>query len=310
MRLVFAGTPPFAACALEALCAAGHEISLVLTQPDRPAGRGLRLAESAVAKAAMIRGLALAKPATLKQAESQALIAAAAPELMVVSAYGLLLPESVLTIPLGGCLNIHASLLPRWRGAAPIQRAILAGDSETGVAIMQMEMGLDTGPVLLERRVAILDRDTAGMLTERLAQVGAEAIVDALSRLESLHPRPQSAMGVTYATKILKPEARLDWQADAKAIDRQVRAFNPTPGAETRLGEEPLKVWAAEPTVGEGPSGMVIRHDRGCPVVACGFGALALTSIQRPGSRRMAAAEFVKARAIPIGTVLDQNRSD
>jgi methionyl-tRNA formyltransferase len=227
---------------------------------------------------------------------------------MVVAAYGLLLPESVLTIPPKGCVNIHASLLPRWRGAAPIQRAILAGDGETGVAIMLMEAGLDTGPVLLERRVPILDRDNAGTLTDKLARLGAEAIVDALSNLDNLEPHPQPVTGVTYAAKISKSEARLDWGADALALDRQVRAFNPFPGAETRLGEELLKVWESVPVSGNGLPGTVIRYVGGCPVVACGTQALVLTTIQRPGGRRMPAAEFLKARPVPIGTVLDQAR--
>lgn len=310
MRLAFAGTPPFAARALEALSAAGHEIVLVLTQPDRPAGRGLRPAESAVAQTARALGLAIAKPASLKKPESHSLIVAAAPELMIVAAYGLLLPEAILAIPRKGCLNIHASLLPRWRGAAPIQRAILAGDAETGICIMVMEAGLDTGPVLLERRLPILDCDNAGTLTEKLSSLGAEAIVAALANLDSFHPHPQPGSGVTYAAKISKSEARLNWHGAAAGLDRQVRAFNPFPGAETRLGSEPLKVWESRPVPGEGLPGTVIRHDHGCPVVACATEALALTVIQRPGSRRMAAAEFMKARPLPVGTVLAESMAD
>jgi methionyl-tRNA formyltransferase len=310
LRLVFAGTPPFAARALESLSAAGHEIVLVLTQPDRPAGRGLKSTESAVAQAARQLGLGVAKLATLKQPESRERIVAAAPELLIVAAYGLLLPEAVLTIPPRGCLNIHASLLPRWRGAAPIQRAILAGDTETGICIMEMEAGLDTGPVLLERRLPILDSDNAGTLTEKLAGLGAQAIVDAVANLDNLSARPQSEYGVTYAAKISKSEARLDWHAAAVALDRQVRAFNPFPGAEALLGNEPLKVWESRLAGGEGPPGVVLRHEAGCPVVACGAGALALTVIQRPGSRRMASAEFMKARPLPVGTLLNVNDPD
>lgn len=310
MRLAFAGTPPFAARALQSLSAAGHEIALVLTQPDRPAGRGLRPTESAVAQTAAVLGLDVAKPATLRQPESQALIAAAAPELLIVAAYGLLLPESVLAIPRRGCLNIHASLLPRWRGAAPIQRAILAGDAETGICIMVMEAGLDTGPVLLERRLPILEGDNAGTLTDKLGSLGAEAIVDAVANLDGLAARPQPESGVTYAAKISKSEARMDWRATAAALDRQVRAFNPFPGAESRLGKEALKVWESRPVSGDGPPGTVIRHEQGCPVVACGTGALALTVVQRPGSRRMMAAEFMKARPLPVGTRLAETDPD
>lgn len=304
MRLVFAGTPPFAAHALRALHAAGHDITLVLTQPDRPAGRGLKTRPSAVAELAVSLGLPLAKPATLKSGEGRAPIEAAAPDVMVVAAYGLILPQPVLTIPPRGCLNIHASLLPRWRGAAPIQRAILAGDPETGVAIMAMEAGLDTGPVLLEHRVPILETDTAGSLTEKLAVLGATAIVEALERLNRLAPRAQEGAGATYATKIEKAEAPLDWDRDAADLHRQVRAFNPFPGAETILEGEVLKVWEASRVEASGPPGTVIGLDEGRPVVACGRGALALTIIQRPGSRRMAAADFIRGHPMPPGTRL------
>lgn len=304
MRLVFAGTPPFAARALGALHAAGHDIALVLTQPDRPSGRGLKSTPSAVAELAATLGLAVAKPATLKDPDAVAVIEAARPEAMVVAAYGLILPKSVLAIPSRGCLNIHGSLLPRWRGAAPVQRAIQAGDTESGVGIMQMEAGLDTGPVLLETRVPIGPAETAGSLTAKLAQAGAEAIVEALRRLDSLVPRPQPAEGVTYAAKIGKAEAPLDWRLDATVLDRQVRAFDPFPGAETVLEGEPLKVWQARPVAGRGEPGTVIGFEGACPVVACGKDALVLTVLQRPGSRRMPAADFVKGRPIPAGTRL------
>ncbi|MBL0142186.1 MAG: methionyl-tRNA formyltransferase [Betaproteobacteria bacterium] len=307
MRLVFAGTPPFAAQALQALHAAGHEIALVLTQPDRPSGRGLKPKPSAVADLAGTLRLEVAKPASLKTAEAKAMIESLSPDIMVVAAYGLILPKSVLTIPKRGCFNIHASLLPRWRGAAPIQRAIQAGDVETGVAIMAMESGLDTGAVLIERRVPILAVDTAGTLTDKLSRLGAETIVEALSRLDELSPRHQDAAGVTYAAKINKPEAVLDWQLDATVLDRQVRAFNPFPGAETILDGETLKIWEVEPIVASGIPGTVIDFDHGRPLIACGKGALALTVIQRPGSRRMAAAEFLRGRPMLPGTRLGSN---
>lgn len=304
MRLVFAGTPPFAARALAALHGAGHDIALVLTQPDRPSGRGLKPKSSAVADLAVGLGLPVAKPASLRAPEARTPLEAASPEVMIVAAYGLILPQSVLAIPRRGCLNIHASLLPRWRGAAPIQRAIQAGDAETGVAIMVMEAGLDTGPVLLERRVAIRPTETAGSLTDILAVLGADAVVEALFHLDELVPRAQDPGAVTYAAKIDKSEALLDWNLDATLLDRQVRAFDPFPGAETTLEGEPLKVWLARPVAATGAPGCVIGLEGGCPVVACGTGALVLTVLQRPGSRRMPAEEFLKARSMAPGTRL------
>jgi methionyl-tRNA formyltransferase len=304
LRVVFAGTPPFAAAALEAILAAGHDVALVLSQPDRPAGRGLKLAASAVARLAAGRGLALHKPATLKSAEAQAPIRDAAPDVMVVAAYGLLLPPAVLAIPALGCLNIHASLLPRWRGAAPIQRALLAGDAETGVDIMRMEAGLDTGPVLLEKRISIGARETAGTLTDKLARLGAEAVVEALASLNSLSLRAQDSALATYASKVSKVEAQIDWSRAAAEIDRQVRAFNPAPGAETTLGGQALKIWEALPGEGSGAPGTVLEGAGGALRVACGGGALAITSLQRAGSRRLDAQEFLRGFPIPAGTVL------
>lgn len=224
--------------------------------------------------------------------------------MMVVAAYGIILPQSVLAIPPRGCLNIHASLLPRWRGAAPIQRAILAGDAETGVSIMVMERGLDTGPVLLERRVSITTTDTAGSLTESLAALGAEAIVEALRQFEGLFPQAQDSSKATYAAKIEKTEALLDWELAAADLDRKVRALNPFPGAESRVGGETLKIWEAIPASASGRPGTVIGLDRGRPVVACRDGALVLTVVQRPGSRRIPAAEYLKGRPMPTGTRL------
>jgi methionyl-tRNA formyltransferase len=238
LRVVFAGTPPFASRALEAIASAGHAVPLVLTQPDRPAGRGLKLSASAVALAAGDLGLRTEKPASLRSAESQELIRAAQADVMVVAAYGLLLPPAVLAIPLYGCINIHASLLPRWRGAAPIHRAILAGDEQTGVSIMQMDAGLDTGPVLLERSHLIGPRDTTGTLTDALAALGATAVCEALSQAGAWSPTPQDDARATPAAKIAKSEAHLDWGASSVQLDRRVRAFNPGPGAEARLGEE------------------------------------------------------------------------
>ena len=293
MRVVFAGTPPFAARALEALVRAGHEVVLVLTQPDRPSGRGLKLTPSAVSDVASREHLPLAKPASLKDPASHAAIRDAHCDVMVVAAYGLLLPQAVLDIPPHGCLNIHASLLPRWRGAAPVQRAILAGDSLTGISIMRMEAGLDTGPVLLTREVPIEPRATTGALTDTLAQVGADAATEALARLADLRAVPQDAAGAPSASQVVKAEARLDWSCTNVEIDRRIRAFNPAPGAEARLGDEVLKIWAAEPVPGQGAPGTWLGQ-RPEAVIACGSGALKLLEVQRPGGRRMAADAFVR----------------
>ncbi len=304
MRVVFAGTPPFAALALEALLAAGHTLELVLSQPDRPAGRGFKLTASAVARIARERGLRLFQPATLKAPEALSTLREADPDVMVVAAYGLILPQVVLDVPRKGCLNIHASLLPRWRGAAPVQRALLAGDRETGVCIMRMEAGLDTGPVLLEKRIAIADRDTAATLTARLAQLGAVAIVEALERLEGLEPSPQPEQGATYAAKVAKSEARIDWTQPSDRIDRQVRALNPVPGAETLWEGQPIKVWQAHPTEGQGFPGQILGQAGGGLRVACGAGALSLDELQRPGSRRLPAPEFLRGSTMAAGSRL------
>jgi len=305
LRVAFAGTPPFAARILEAILAGGHSVPLVLTQPDRPAGRGLKLTPSAVSEFAKGRGLAVEKPVSLRSEESQRSLMECRPHLLVVAAYGLILPKSVLALPLKGCLNVHASLLPRWRGAAPVQRAILAGDAETGVDIMRMEAGLDTGPVLLERRVAIRAEDTAGTLTERLASEGSIAIVQALAHLEAIDEKPQLETGVTYAAKIDKSEAVIDWTETADAISRRIRAFNPAPGAVTRLAGEPLKIWEAVVVGGaNGPAGTVIGQHEGALLVACGNAGLALTLVQPAGSKRMPGTDFLMGRSIALGTVL------
>ena len=304
MRIVYAGTPPFAVPALQALQAAGHDIPLVLTQPDRPAGRGLKLTPSAVAQAAAALGLRVEKPKTLRTPEAQQLIRDAAPDAMVVAAYGLILPPEVLEIPPAGCINIHASLLPRWRGAAPIHRAILAGDARTGVAIMQMDAGLDTGAVLLEKPVAIAPEATTGSLTNEHAQLGAQAIVEALDRLLALAPRAQDEAGSTYAAKVTREEARIDWAEPAEAIARRVRAFDPQPGAEARLEGEVVKIWRAHPVAGQGTPGEVLRVDAEGIVVACGRGALRVEILQRAGGRRLPAGEFVRGHALAAGSRL------
>lgn len=292
MRLIFAGTPEFAAQALRALIAAGHDIPLVLTQPDRPAGRGMALQPSAVKQVAVAHGIEVFQPDNLKSAEAQSRLAAVNAEVMVVAAYGLLLPQTVLDLPQFGCLNIHASLLPRWRGAAPLQRALLAGDRESGVCIMQMEAGLDTGPVLLSAALPIAADETAGSLHDRLAELGAGLIVAALEKLP-LAPTPQADCGVTYAAKIEKSEAMLDWNQSAQQLARQVRAFNPFPGALATLGQLSVKVWRASAEAGEGSPGTILASDRAGILVACGEGALRLTELQKAGGKRLSAAQFL-----------------
>ena len=308
MRVVFAGTPPFAARALEALLDAGHEVALVLTQPDRPAGRGLRPVASAVSVLAASRGLVLHKPATLRDPALAAPLAAVRPDVIVVAAYGLILPQAVLDLPPRGCLNIHASLLPRWRGAAPIQRAILAGDTLTGITIMGMEAGLDTGPALLTRTHEIGPRETAGSLTEALSGLGARCIVEALASIDALPRRPQDEAQATYAAKIAKAEARLDWSLSAAQIDRRVRAFDPVPGAETRFGGETIKVWEAHPDEGQGRPGEVLEASPAGIRVGCGEGALRVVRLQRPGGRRLDAGPFLQGFPIRGGQAFEADR--
>ena len=301
LRIVFAGTPEFSVPALDALHAAGHRIVAVYTQPDRPAGRGRAMASSPVKRRAGQLGLVVEQPATLRTPESQARLAMHAPDVMVVVAYGLILPPPVLEIPRLGCLNIHASLLPRWRGAAPIQRAVLAGDTRTGISIMQMDAGLDTGPELLRRELDIGPRETGGELHDRLAPLGASAIVEALSGVASgsLSARPQSIDGVTYAAKIRKDEARVDWSRSTLEIDRLVRAFNPWPVAETRLDGEQVRIWEAQPVEERGQSGMspgTVLDEAGRLVVATGDGALEVLRLQLPGRKPVRAADVLNAR--------------
>lgn len=301
MRVVFAGTPPFAARALEAIASAGHGIALVLTQPDRPAGRGLKLMPSAVSESAARLGLRVEKFSSVKGGDAQQALRAAGADMMVVAAYGLILPRAVLEIFPRGCINIHASLLPRWRGAAPIQRAILAGDERTGVCIMRMEEGLDTGPVVLERAIPIEAADTTATLTARLAELGADAIVEALHAPDSWKPRPQDPSHATYAAKVAKSEARIDWSRDAVQIDRLVRAFNPAPGAEAVVGDETVKVWECEPVAGRaGAPGSILQAAGADLVVACASGALRLKTLQRAGGRKMNAADFLRGSRLGI----------
>jgi methionyl-tRNA formyltransferase len=304
VRIIFAGTPPFAAAALNALADAGHDIALVLTQPDRPAGRGMKLTPSAVKQAALARGLPVYQPPSLKTADAQTELRSADADVMVVAAYGLILPQAVLDLPRFGCLNIHASLLPRWRGAAPIQRAILAGDPETGITIMLMDAGLDTGAMLSKTAVPIRDSDTAASLHDVLATAGAAAIVEALANYATLVPLAQDDAQATYAAKLSKEEAQLDWSQPADALARAVRAYNPVPGAWTLLDGAPLKIWAAQPCPGAGTPGEVLRADADQLVVACGGGALALQEIQPAGSKRMAVAAFLAGRPCAPGTRL------
>ena len=303
MKIIFAGTPPFAAAALAALHAAGHQIALVLTQPDRAAGRGLKLKPSAVAEQAARLGLGISKPPSLKSDDIQIMLRTLAPDVIVVAAYGLLLPQAVLDIPKYGCVNIHGSLLPRWRGAAPVQRAIEAGDTETGIAIMQMDAGLDTGPVLLERPCPITSEETSGTLFEKLTSIGSAAIVEALQQLPTLREMPQQGQAATYAKKIDKSEARVDWTLSAAVIERRMRAFDPSPGCETTLEGDRLKIWRAECMVKEsGPApGTILEVTADRLTVQCGEGALNLVTVQKSGGKRMKIAEFLRGSTIQPG---------
>jgi methionyl-tRNA formyltransferase len=275
----------------------------VLTQPDRPAGRGMRAVPSAVKRLAVQRALPVFQPQTPNAPEALERLRAARPSALVVAAYGLLLPQPILDLAPLGAINIHASLLPRWRGAAPIQRALLAGDRETGVSIMQMDAGLDTGAVLAQRRIAVAADDDAGTLHDKLAALGAEAIVEALSELEAgrLRPVAQPREGVTYAPKLDKREALVDWTRPAVELERAVRAFRPAPGAYTLLDKEPLKLWRARVVQGGGAPGTLLRADVTL-IVACGHAALEIEELQRAGGRRIAAAEFLRGRVLAPGT--------
>jgi methionyl-tRNA formyltransferase len=319
MRLIFAGTPEFAQVAMAALHAAGHEVVLVLTQPDRPAGRGMKLQPSPVKQWALDHGVAVAQPRSLRLdgkypedavAARDALQAAKA-DAMIVAAYGLILPQWVLDLPPKGCLNIHASLLPRWRGAAPIHRAIEAGDTQTGITIMQMDAGLDTGDMLLVLPCAIAPSDTTAVLHDRLAALGGQAIVQALAHLDALPRQVQPSEGVNYAHKIDKSEAAIDWTLSAEVLARRIRAFDPFPGMTVPLamaaGVETLKLWQAVAEVAEGqapagaPPGTVLSADASGVRVACGEGLLCLTQLQRPGGKRLSAADFLRGCPLQPG---------
>jgi methionyl-tRNA formyltransferase len=314
LRVIFAGTPEFAAAALSAIHAAGFLVPLVLTQPDRPAGRGMKLQASPVKRYAQQHGLAVAQPPSLRRdgkfpgeaAAALDLLRATPHDVMVVAAYGLLLPQEVLDIPPHGCINIHASLLPRWRGAAPIHRALEAGDAETGITLMQMDAGLDTGAMISETRVPILADDTTATLHDRLADAGTRQVVEALGELERsgrLAATPQPADGATYAAKIGKHEAALDWRRPADALARQVRAFDPFPGGVAMLDGTPLKIWAAYPVAASGAAepGTIVDVSAAGVVVACGEGALCVTQMQKPGGKRLPVREFLAGSPLAAG---------
>jgi methionyl-tRNA formyltransferase len=305
MRVAFAGTPQFAAAALRAILQAGFAVPLVLTQPDRAAGRGMALQPSPVKRLALEHRVAVHQPLSLRDEANYRPLAAAAPDVLVVAAYGLILPQAVLDIPNRGCINIHASLLPRWRGAAPIQRALLAGDRETGATIMRMDAGLDTGPMLRAKALPIAADDTAGSLHDKLAELGAQLIVATLHDVESgtLRAVPQPEQGATYAAKIAKAEAAIDWRRAARELERAVRAFDPVPGAVAMLQSTPVKVWRAHVVAdASGAPGEVLRSGAEGIVVACGEASLCLTELQKPGGKRLAAGDFVRGFPLPPGS--------
>jgi methionyl-tRNA formyltransferase len=322
LRLVFAGTPEFARVAVAALHAAGHEIALVLTQPDRPAGRGMKLQASAVKDWALAHGVPVQQPRSLRldgafaddALQAQQALEQARSHAMVVAAYGLLLPQWVLGMFAAGsglgCINIHASLLPRWRGAAPIHRAIEAGDAQTGISLMQMAAGLDTGDILLSRAVAITSQDTTASLHDRLAALGGEIVVEGLARTQDWQAQPQSADGVCYAAKVDRAQAALDWRLDAALLARRVRAFNPAPVAHTALQGEAVKVWAAHALAPEAdapnpPCGTVVAVEAEGIAVATGSGTLVLTELQRAGGKRLGVADFLRGFAVVPGQCFD-----
>ncbi len=298
--ILFAGTPEFSVPVFEALLRSPHRVLAAYTQPDRPAGRGRQLSASPVKRVALEHGIPIEQPVALKDAAALERLASFGADLMIVVAYGLLLPKSVLSTPKLGCINVHASLLPRWRGAAPIHRALLAGDETTGITIMQMDAGLDTGPMLLKRSMPIAAIDTSSTLHDRLAQLGAEALLEALEQLPSIRPQPQPLEGVTYASKIRKEEARVDWSRSAIELDRMVRAFNPWPVAETIWQGQQLRIWEAVPTsvADDAAPGTVVRCDHDGIAVATGAGALVLKRVQLAGRSAMSAAEFLNAHRL------------
>jgi methionyl-tRNA formyltransferase len=303
MKIIFAGTPDFAVPALQALIDAGHQVSLVLTQPDRPSGRGMKLKPSPVKQCALANGIEVFQPETLKDADVQARIAAEQADVMIVAAYGLIIPTAVLEMPRYGCYNIHASLLPRWRGAAPIQRALLAGDSETGVTIMEVVPALDAGAMVSKGMLPITERDTAQTLHDALAVIGARLMVEAMERLArdgGLPATPQDEALVTYAHKLDKAEAVMDWQRSATELSRQVRAFNPFPVAQTVLDGETCRIWMATALAGSAEPGVIVDISDGI-VVGCGEGLLRIEELQMPGGKRLSAADFLRGHALRPG---------
>jgi methionyl-tRNA formyltransferase len=303
LKFVYAGTPEFAARCLEILLGSRHQVVAVLTQPDRPAGRGLALAASPVKVVALAHGIPVEQPTSLKDPKVQAWLGQCKPDVLIVAAYGLLLPQAILDISPYGAINVHPSLLPRWRGAAPIQRALLAGDVQTGISIMQMDAGLDTGPVLLQEAAPIFEEDTAGTLHDRLAELGGALLVKTLDVLEAgrLVATLQSARDATYAPKIEKREARLDWQESAVAVSRRIRTFNPVPGAGACLRDVELKIWRGTAVAANGTPGEVLNAGPDGLLVACGKGAVLLTELQRQGGKRLAAADFLRGFPLAAG---------
>jgi methionyl-tRNA formyltransferase len=307
MNVVFAGTPEFAARSLEALCSSSHRVIGVLSQPDRPAGRGLKPAARPVKRLAAARGIEVDQPENLKDKNVHEELKRRQPDVIVVAAYGLILPQAVLEIPRYGAVNVHASLLPRWRGAAPVQRALLAGDRETGITIMQMDAGLDTGPILLRESVPIMADDTAGSLSDRLAELGGRLVVQTLYELEAgqLSPIPQGTEGVTYARKLDRRESSVDWRESALAVCRRVRALNPSPGATARLRNVDVKIWQCTNTPAQGAPGEVLRAGASGLLVACGEGALSVTELQRSGGKRLTVADFLRGFQISTGDLFE-----
>jgi len=304
LKIIFAGTPVFAAQALKALLDKQFEIVAVLTQPDRPSGRGMQLKPSPVKQLALEHGLVVLQPQSLKEAEIQNQLANFKADLMIVAAYGLILPKAVLQIPRLGCWNIHASLLPRWRGAAPIQRAILAGDQQTGITIMQMDVGLDTGDMLLKKECSITSSDTSETLFDKLAVLGASAIIEALTLLQEnrIQAVPQANDLASYASKLSKEESQIDWSKNAQEIARNVRGYNPFPGVTSVLNEIPLKIWQASVCEGKaGEPGEVVRVEKNKLVVACGEDALSLEIIQKPNAKALPVTQFLQGFAVKVG---------
>jgi methionyl-tRNA formyltransferase len=304
MNIIFAGTPEFAAHALNALLdKTTHDVKVVLTQPDRPAGRGMKLAPSPVKAMAQAYHLPVYQPQTLKTAEVAQTLAEFEADIMIVAAYGLILPQTILTLPPYGCLNIHASLLPRWRGAAPIQRALLAGDTKTGITIMQMDAGLDTGDMLLTREVPIKSDDTAASLHDALARCGAQALLETLQNFSHYYAARQAQphTGITYAEKLSKEEARINWQLPAQTLERQLRAFNPFPGAYALYEGQPFKLWQASLVSTSGAPGEILSADKEGITIACQKQALCIHRLQRPGSKQMDAAQFLAGFPLQAG---------